>query len=29
MRWIVEAGEFVGIMFRDVDHGSESVGRYR
>jgi hypothetical protein len=29
MRWIVEAGEFVGITFRDIDHGSESVGRYR
>jgi hypothetical protein len=29
LRWIVEAGEFVGITFRDIDHGSESVGRYR
>lgn len=29
VRWIVESGEFVGVAFRDVNNGSESVGRYR
>jgi hypothetical protein len=29
LEWVVEAGEFVGVLFRDVNTGSVSIGRYK
>lgn len=28
LSWVVEAGEFVGVAFREVGRGAVSVGRY-
>ena len=29
LNWVVEAGEFVGVAFRETNRGSFSVGRYK
>ncbi|NEN07773.1 hypothetical protein G3T36_18105 [Diaminobutyricibacter tongyongensis] len=29
LEWVVEAGKFIGVLFRDANTGSVSTGRYK